>query len=81
MYGLPCATRVVKVNAPLVMRDKSSPRLFCSTTVPTSPLMVPPMVYVLGEQLIETLVTSAEPMVPEPLVTMQVRAADTAVTA
>ena len=45
----------------------------CSTTVPDSPDTVPPTVY-LGTLAHDTatLVTLAEPIVPDPLVTVQV---------
>jgi hypothetical protein len=44
--------------------------LFCRTTVPLSPLTVPPTVKVLLAQLMTTLVMLALPTVPDPPLTV-----------
>ena len=43
-YAAPFVTAFGKVNGPLAVSDKVSLRLFWSTTVPTRPVTVPPMV-------------------------------------
>src|SRR5689334_23676364 len=71
----PDASLVAKVNDPLAVTLRLSPPLSCSTTVPDRPDTVPPTENVVGAvfaQETATLVTLAEPMVPEPPVTVQV---------
>ena len=71
----PRSRPVAKVNAPLALTLRSSPPLSCSTTVPDSPETVPPTEYVAAAfavQVTATLVTFADPMVPDPLATEQV---------
>ena len=59
------------MNEPLPVTLRSSPPLSCSTTVPDSPDTVPPIVYVaVLLQETATLVTLAEPTVPDPLETV-----------
>ena len=57
---------------PLAVRLRSSALLSCSTTVPDSPETVPPTVYDAAfAQETATLVTLAEPTVPDPPDTVQ----------
>ena len=63
------------MNEPLALRLRLSPPLSWSTSVPESPDTVPPTEYVVTTTLVQetaTLVTLAEAIVPEPLVTVQV---------
>ena len=60
------------MNDPFAVTLRLSPPLSCSTTVPDSPDTVPPTVYVAAlAQETATLVTLAEPTVPDPLETVQ----------
>ena len=68
----PALVSIANANVPLDVTDRLSPPSFCSTTVPTRPLTDPPIVYFVGVQLIETLVTFAPPTVPEPPETVHV---------
>ena len=64
---------MANVNEPLAVTLRLSPPLSCSTTVPDSPDTVPPTendAALLQETA--TLVTLAEPTVPDPLETVQV---------
>ena len=73
LYAAPLASEVAKVNDPFAVTLRLSPPLSCSTTVPDSPETVPPTVNVATlAQETATLVTLAVPIVPEPLVTVQV---------
>ena len=69
-------SEVAKVKVPLAVTARSSPPLLRSTSPgPDRPVTVPPMVYLgsgLVTQVTTTVVTSAEPTVPEPLETVQV---------
>ena len=61
------------MNDPFAATDRLSPPLSCSTTVPDSPETVPPTVNVAALlQETATLVTFADPIVPDPLDTVQV---------
>src|SRR3569833_1430807 len=71
-YGAPSATGVAKVNGPLALMTRLSPPLFWRMTVPAKPERLPPMVYVLVEQVTDTLVTFTAPTMPVPLPTVQV---------
>src|SRR5450631_733487 len=69
----PLNADVGNAKEPFPVRERSSPDPFCSTNpVPTSPLTVPPTVYLLVAQLTATLVTLSAPMVPELPETWQV---------
>src|SRR5215472_4691536 len=75
LYAAPLARAVAKVNVPLAFTVRLSPPLSCNTTDPDSPDTFPPTVKVfppLAAHETATLVTLAEPMVPEPLLTVQV---------
>ena len=63
---------VPTAGLPLAATVRSSPPLFCSTTVPDSPDTVPPTVKKLVTQVIWTVVTSAPLIVPLPFVTVHV---------
>src|SRR5271165_4321878 len=70
-YGAPVGSAVANVNDPFAVTLRLSPPLSCSTTVPDSPETVPPTVYVAAfAQVTATLVTLAEPTVPDPLDTV-----------
>ncbi len=72
-YTEPDANLVANVNEPFALTLRSSPPLSCSTTVPASPDTDPPTEYVgVVVQLTATLVTLAEPIVPEPFDTEHV---------
>src|SRR5215813_9455143 len=73
-YAAPVASAVANVNDPFADTLRSSPPLSCSTTVPDSPDTVPPTVNVavLLLHATATLVTLAEPTVPDPFDTVQV---------
>ena len=61
------------MNGPFAVTLRLSPPLSCSTTVPDSPDTDPPTEYVATlAQDTATLVTLAEPTVPDPLDTVQV---------
>src|SRR6185437_3797435 len=73
LYAAPAVSEVAKVNGPFAVTLRLSPPLSCSTTVPDSPETVPPTVNVgTLAQDTATLVTLADPIVPEPLETVQV---------
>src|SRR3569833_2811101 len=71
-YGAPSATGVAKVNGPLALMTRLSPPLFWRVTVPARPETVPPVEYVLIEQVTDTPVTLPPPTIPLPLATTQV---------
>ena len=73
-YAAPLASGVANVKTPFALRVSESPPLFCSVTESpvARPETVPPTVYVLVEQVMLTLVTLADPIVPIPLLTVQV---------
>ena len=72
-YVPPLATAVAKVNEPLVVTLRVSLPLSCSARpVPTSPVTVPPIVYVFVVQAIATSATSVAPTTPVPRVTTHV---------
>ena len=60
-----------KVKAPFTEIVRLSPPLFCSTTVPERPEIVPPTVKVLAAQLTVTSPTLAPATVPVPFATLQ----------
>ena len=74
VYAAPEASDVAKVNDPFAVTLRSSPPLSCSTTVPDrpTPSRRPSTSTHVGAQVTATLVTLAEPIVPDPLVTVQV---------
>ena len=72
LYVAPLANAVANVNDPFALTLRLSPPLSCSTTVPDSPETVPPTVYDgPAAQVTATLVTLAEPTVPDPPDTVQ----------
>ncbi len=72
-YAAPDASDVANVNGPFADTDRSSPPLSCSTTAPDKPDTEPPTEYVgVVVQVTPTLVTLADPIVPEPFDTVQV---------
>ena len=63
------------MNEPFADTLRLSPPLSCSTTVPDNPDTDPPtenVVPLVAVQVTATLVTLADPIVPEPLATVQV---------
>ena len=73
-YPAPVVTCVANVNGPFAVTVRSSPPLSCSTTVPDRPDTDPPTVNDAAAvvQDTATLVTFAEPIVPDPLATVHV---------
>ncbi len=72
-YTDPDANLVANVNGPFADTDRSSPPLSCNTTVPANPDTDPPTENVGAVvQLTATLVTLADPIVPEPFATEHV---------
>ena len=61
------------MNDPSPETTRLSPPLFFRVTGAVTPVAVPPTRYVLRMQVTAMLVTSAEPIVPNPLATMQVK--------
>src|SRR5437899_10660027 len=60
-----------KAKLPFTEIVRLSPPLFCSTTVPLRPEIVPPTVKVMVAQLTVTLLTLAPATVPVPFATLQ----------
>jgi len=65
-------TTAGKANVPLAVTGRLGPPLFDRVTVPTSPLTVPPTMYVFAAQVTTTVPTGALPIVPVPPMTLQV---------
>lgn len=73
MYDCPLAMGVWKANVPFAVTGRSLPPLTCRTSpVPTSPVTVPPMAYLLVVQFTRMLATSPLPTVPVPPLTLHV---------